>query len=120
MKSAVVIEGLRLHCVIGVYGWERQVRQELLLDLELAWPTAQPAASDDVAEALDYAAVSARVREFAAAREARLVETLAEEIAQLLRDEYGVSWLRLHLRKPGAVPEADSVGVMIERGDPVT
>ena len=117
MKSAVIIEGLRLPCIIGVYGWERQVRQDLYLDLEMAWPTAGAATGDDVGAALDYAKVSERVREFAAGREAQLIETLAEEIAQLLRDEYGVSWLRLRLSKPGAVAEARNVGVLIERGD---
>ena len=117
MSGIVFIEGLRLECVIGVYDWEREVRQELLLSLEMRWPTEVAAASDDVDDALDYARVAERLQEYAAAREAQLVETLAEELAAVLRDEFAVSWLRLRLAKPGAVSAADAVGVTIERGE---
>jgi dihydroneopterin aldolase len=117
MTDCVYISGLRLETVIGVYGWEREVRQELLLDVEMAWPVADAAASDDVAQALDYAAVSMRLREHAAASRVQLVETLAEQLASLLRAEFAVCWLRLRLAKPGAVPAAAAVGVVIERGE---
>ena len=117
MTDRVFIEGLQLETVIGVYGWERELRQTLRLDLEMAWPTAAAAASDDVARALDYAAVSQRLREHAAASRAQLVETLAEKLADLLREEFAVPWLRLRLGKPGAVPAAQAVGVQIERGE---
>lgn len=117
MSSRVFIEGLRLDTVIGVYGWEREVRQTLVLDLEMAWPTERAAAGDDVNAALDYAAVSERLRGYAAAHSVQLVETLAEQLAGLLREEFGVPWLRLRLAKPGAVSEASAVGVIIERGE---
>ncbi len=112
----VLIHGLSLETVIGVYGWERELRQTLLLDLELAWDIRRPGASDAVDDALNYAAVSARLREFSGAACFELLEALAEALADLLREEFGVSWLRLTLRKPGAVPEAEYVGVRIERG----
>ena len=115
--DSVFIEGLRLDCVIGVYGWEREVRQELYLDAEMAWPVSIPGASDDVADALDYARVAERLQIVAAERQARLLEALVEALPQTLQEEFGVSWLRLRLRKPGAVPAADSVGVCIERGE---
>jgi dihydroneopterin aldolase len=120
MSDIVFIRGLRLPTTIGVYGWEREVRQELLLDLEMAWDTAPAGASDDVNDALDYSAVSQRLREFAAQSSFQLIEKMAAEIAALLLGEFGVAWLRLRLCKPGAVTEADDVGVLIERGQEPT
>jgi dihydroneopterin aldolase len=111
-----MIEGLAVETVIGVYDWEREVSQRLLVDLEMAWDNRAPAASDDVADALDYAAVSQRVAGYLSETRPQLLETAAEGIAELLQKEFGVRWLRLVIRKPGAVPAAASVGVSIERG----
>jgi dihydroneopterin aldolase len=116
LSDIVFIRGLRLPTVIGVYGWERDVRQELLLDLEMAWDTAPAGVSDDVNEALDYSAVSQRLRDFAAQSSFQLLEKMAAELAAVVMREFGVVWLRLRLCKPGAVTEADDVGVLIERG----
>lgn len=115
--DTVFIRGLRADAVIGVHDWEREVRQTLVLDLELAWDNRPAAAGDDLARALDYAAVSARVLEHVGESRCLLIETLAEQLAALLREEFGVPWLRLSLAKPGAVPEADAVGVAIQRGE---
>lgn len=111
----VYIEGLRVDTVIGVYDWERDIRQEVVLDLEMAADASFAAASDGIDDALDYAAISARLLTFIRESEFQLIETLAERVAQLLLTEFAVSWLRLKLAKPGAVAEADSVGVVIER-----
>lgn len=112
----VLIRGLRLDTVIGVLEWERKVRQTLLLDLDMAWDNRPAAASRQLADALDYAAVSQRLLEVGQACEHLLIETLAEELAGLVREEFGVPWLRLQVTKPGAVMEANSVAVVIERG----
>ncbi|MBD3656515.1 MULTISPECIES: dihydroneopterin aldolase [Marinobacter] len=117
MTDSVLIEGLAVEAVIGVYDWEREVCQRLLVDLEMAWDNRKPAGSDDVADALDYARVSERVTHYLQGACPQLLETAAEGIAALLRDEFNVRWLRLTLRKPGAVPQAQAVGVRIERGD---
>lgn len=116
MTDSVMIEGLAVETVIGVYDWEREVSQRLLIDLEMAWNNRVPAASDCVADALDYAAVSERVTAYLQASQPQLLETAAEGIAGLLQTEFGVRWLRLVIRKPGAVAAAASVGVSIERG----
>lgn len=116
MTDSVLIEGLAVEAIIGVYDWEREVSQRLLVDLEMAWDNRTPAASDDVTDALDYASVSERVSIYLVEARPRLLETAAEGIASLLQNEFGVRWLRLTLRKPGAVPAAASVGVKIERG----
>lgn len=112
----VFIRELRADAVIGVYDWERSIRQTLVLDLEMAWDNRPAAAGDAIGEALDYAAVSSRVIEAVEGSSHQLLETLAEELAALVLSEFGVPWLRLRLCKPGAVPRARDVGVVIERG----
>lgn len=112
----VFIESLTIETTIGIYEWERRVRQPVALDVEMAFDNTKPAASELVADALDYKRVSKRLIAFVEASEFQLVETLAERCAQILRDEFGVAWLRLKLSKPGAVRGAKSVGVLIERG----
>ena len=114
--NIVYIKGLRARAVIGVYEWERHLRQTLVLDLELASDTVRAAASDQIADALDYAALSRRVVALVEGSEFQLIETLAEAVAAMIRREFGVAWLRLRLSKPGAVPEAEDVGVIIEAG----
>lgn len=112
----VYISELRVDTVIGVYDWEREIRQTVVLDLEMASDNVRAAQSDSIEDALDYAAISARLQAFIEASEFQLIETLAEQVATLLRAEFAISWLRLRLSKPGAVASAKEVGVQIERG----
>ncbi|MCP1673194.1 dihydroneopterin aldolase [Natronocella acetinitrilica] len=116
--DTVFIRALGVESIIGVHAWERRLKQRLTIDLDLAWNTAAAAADDDLSEALDYAAVAARVQSLAAAESCHLLETLAERMADTLREEFGVAWLRLRVSKPGAVAGAAAVGVVIERGQP--
>lgn len=116
MSDTVFIEGLVVETVVGVYDWEREVTQNLVIDLEMAWDNRVPGRSDDVSDALDYAAVSARVETCLQELRPRLLEYGAEVLAGVLQDEFGVGWLQLVIRKPGAVPSAQTVGVRIERG----
>jgi len=115
--NIVYIRGLRAQTVIGVYEWERHIRQPLVLDLEMASDTVRAAASDQIADALDYAALSGRVVALVEASEYQLLETLAEAVARMITREFGVPWLRLRLSKPGAVAAAEDVGVIIETGE---
>lgn len=116
LEDCVFIEGLEVETVIGVYDWERTIDQRLLVDLEMAWDNRVPGTSDNVGDALDYAAVSERVTECLQALRPQLLEHAAEVLAEDLRTTFGIDWLRLKLRKPGAVPAARCVGVCIERG----
>ncbi|KAF1697133.1 dihydroneopterin aldolase [Pseudoxanthomonas koreensis] len=111
----VFIEGLEIDALIGIYDWERRIRQTLRFDLEMGFDNRVPAASDDIADTLDYKAVSKRLIEFVGQSEFGLVETLAERCAAIVLEEFGVRWLRLKLGKPGAVRGARAVGVVIER-----
>jgi dihydroneopterin aldolase len=113
----VFIEDLRIETVIGIYDWERTTRQVVALDLEMAFDNTRPAASDRIADTLDYKAVAKRLIAFVGASRFELVETLAERCAALVREEFGVAWLRLKLSKPGAVTGSRAVGVVIERGE---
>ena len=112
----VFIEDLRIDTVIGIYDWERRVRQTLSLDIEMAFDNTVPAASDDIALTLNYKDVSKRLIDYVSGSSVGLVETLAERCAAIIREEFGVSWVRLKLSKPGAVRGAKAVGVQIERG----
>ena len=113
----VFIRELRADTVIGVYDWERSIRQSVVLDLEMAADNRLAAGSDRIEDALDYAALSARVLSFIEGSEFRLIETMAEQVAAIVMGEFGVPWLRLRLCKPGAVAAARDVGVLIERGE---
>lgn len=114
--NSVYIKGLRAQAVIGVYDWERLVRQPLVIDLEMASDTARAAASDAIADALDYAAISQRVLALVEGSEYQLLETLADAVATMVMRDFSVPWLRLRLGKPGAVAEAEDVGVIVEAG----
>lgn len=112
----VFLKDLRVETVIGVYDWEREVRQTVVLDVEMGADVARAAASDHIDDALDYKAVAKRLIEFVEQSEFQLVETLAERCARIVREEFGVSWVKLTLNKIGAVSNARDVGVIIERG----
>ena len=112
----VFIEDLRVQTVIGIFDWEREIKQTVSLDLEMAFDIAAAARSDNIADTLDYKAVSKRLIQFVEKSEYQLVEALAEECARIILAEFPVSWLRLKLGKPGAVRGSSAVGVIIERG----
>lgn len=111
----VFIEALEIETLIGIYDWERRIRQSLQFDIEMAFDNRKPAASDDIADTLDYKAVSKRLIEYVSASSFGLVETLAERCAEIILSEFAVAHVRLKLSKPGAVRGARAVGVMIER-----
>lgn len=111
----VFIEQLEVVTTIGVYDWEQQIKQKLVLDLEMAHDNRVAGKSDDVADALDYSQVSQAVLEHIERGRFLLVERVAEEVAELIMDRFAVPWIRVRLTKPGAVPQAKGVGVIIER-----
>ena len=113
----VFISDLRIETVIGIYDWEREIRQIVSLDLEMAADNRIPAATESIDDALDYKAVAKPLIAFVEASEFQLVETLAERIAEIVTGEFNVPWLRLKLSKPGAVTGSKAVGVIIERGE---
>lgn len=115
--NTIFVSELRVETRIGVYAWERHLSQPLLIDLELALPSARAFASDDLADALDYAAVVRRVQAFAADHAHKLLERFAEALADVLRAEFGSPWVRVRVAKLAPVPGVRRLGVAIERGE---
>ena len=113
----IFLHDLRIETTIGIYDWERRIRQTVTLDLEMATDAARAAASDRIEDALDYKAIAKRVIEFVSGSEFRLVETLADRVAALVREEFPVPWVRLRLNKKYAIRGATDVGVVVERGE---
>ena len=113
----VFVRGLRIDAVIGIYDWEREIRQPVVLDLEMSTDVRRAAASERIEDAVNYKAVTKRLIAFVEASEFQLVETLAERCAAIVREEFEVDWVRLTLNKVGAVSAARDVGVIIERGE---
>ncbi len=113
--DTVFINQLRIETIIGVHAWEQHAPRPLLLDIELGMDSRAAAASDLIGDAVDYKAVADAINELTAARQFKLLETLAEAAAQRLFERFPIQTLRLAIGKPGAVPEALTVGVRIER-----
>lgn len=112
----IYLTDLQVETVIGIYDWERRIRQTVSIDLEMAADIRRAAATDSIEETLNYKAVAKRIIAFVEGSEFQLVETLAERIAQIVLTEFQVPWVRLRLNKRGAVRFAKDVGVVIERG----
>ncbi len=112
----IYLNDLRIDTVIGIYDWERRTRQTVILDLEMSADIRQAAASDDIADTLDYKAVAKRLIEFVSSSEFQLVETLAERITEIVINEFAVKRVKLRLNKQGALRGVRDVGVIIERG----
>lgn len=113
----VYIRDLKVDTVIGIFEWERSIRQTVSLDLEMATDIRKAAASDHIDDALDYKAVGKRLIAFIQSSEYQLVETLSEKVAEIILQEFNVGWLKLRLSKPGALRGSKDVGIIIERGE---
>ena len=113
----IFLEELKIDTIIGIWDWERQIRQTVVIDLEMSADIARAAATDQVEDTLNYKLVAKRIQQFVGESSFQLVETLAERIAGLIREEFGVEWVKVTLHKPGAIRGSKDVGVMIERGE---
>ncbi|NOY63648.1 MAG: dihydroneopterin aldolase [Gammaproteobacteria bacterium] len=112
----IYLHDLRIETVIGVFDWEREIKQTISIDLDMATDIRRAALSDSLEDTLDYKAVAKRLIQFVESSEYQLVETLAEHVAEIVVTEFNVPWLKLRINKVGAVRGAVGVGVIIERG----
>lgn len=116
----VYIKGLSIQTTIGFFQWEKEIKQTLVIDLAMGWNTANAAINDELAKTLDYADISVAIETFANDNPVDLIETLAERLASYLMTQYHIPWLKLSIGKPGAVHNAQTVGVEIDRGQQTT
>lgn len=115
MQDTIFIEGLTAHAVIGAWDWEKHFKRRLVFDIEMGTDVRTAATTDKLADTVDYQAVSERIVEFTENSSFQLVETLAEELAQLVIKEFSAPWIKLKLQKVGALGTAKSVGISIYR-----
>ena len=113
--DTIFIHALKAEAIIGIYDWERQVRQTVIVDLEMGADVRKAALSDSIDDTLNYKRVAKRVLAFIEGSQFHLVETLTERIAMLLLAEFPLGWVRVTLSKPGAVRSSRDVGIIIER-----
>lgn len=114
-KDSVIIEGLTIITTIGIYEWEKEIKQKLVLDIEMAWDNRQAGLTDDVNFCLDYAKVSQAVEHYLKNRTFGLIERVAEEVANLILNQFFVTQVKIKVSKPGAIVSAKNVAVVIER-----
>ena len=111
----IFLTSLAVECIVGIWEWERRVKQTVIIDVEMAADIRRAAASDHIDDTIDYKRVSKRLQSFVGESQFKLVETLTERIAQLIVTEFGVSWVKVRLNKKGAIRGARDVGIEIER-----
>jgi len=112
----IFLSDLKVETIIGIWDWERKIRQTVSIDLEMSADIRKAAASDDVEDTLNYKLVAKRLQQFIGDSSFKLVETLAEKIAGIVLDEFDIAWVKVRVNKPGAIRGARDVGVSIERG----
>ncbi len=111
----IFLSDLRIETVIGIYDWERKIKQTVAIDLEMATDIRRAAATDSIDDTLNYKAIAKRLIQFVGESEFQLVETLAEKVAEIVLNEFHVPWVKVRLSKPGAVRGSRDVGILIER-----
>ena len=111
----IFLSSLTVECIVGIWEWERRVKQAVIIDLEMQADIRRAAASDRIEDTIDYKKVAKRLLAFVGDSQFHLVETLAERIAQLVVVEFGVAWVKVRLNKQGAIRGARDVGIEIER-----
>lgn len=114
----IFLHGLEIECVVGVWEWERQITQKVIVDLDMGWDVSVPGESDELDDTLNYKAVAQRVKVVVQEGQFKLIESMAEQVAATVLNEFGVPWIRVRVNKRGAVSTARDVGVIIEREKP--
>ena len=114
-RDIVYIRELQVETIIGIFDWEREIKQTVSIDVEMATDIKKAADSDSIEDTLNYKAVGKRIIQFVEDSEYQLIETMIERISEIVLDEFNVEWLRLRVSKPGALRGSKDVGIVIER-----
>ena len=115
--DTVFLHDLRVDVIVGIWEWERKIRQVVSIDLDMGADISTAAKHDDIEHTLNYKAVAKRVQSFLSESAFQLVETMAERLAELVINEFDVPWVTVKVNKPGAIRGSRAVGVLIERGN---
>ena len=113
----IFLHGLQANCIVGVWEWEKQITQKIVIDLDLGFDIKKAASTDQLNDTLNYKAVAERIIEMLEASRFELIEKMAEEVAALVMDEFKIIWVRVCINKGGAVKNVQNVGIVIERGE---
>lgn len=111
----IFLSQLSVECIVGIWDWERRVKQTVVIDVEMAADIRRAAATDSIEDTIDYKRVAKRLLAFVGDSQYQLVETLTEQIARIIVTEFGVTWVKVRLNKRGAIRGARDVGIEIER-----
>lgn len=114
-RDTIFLRDLRIETIVGIWEWERKIRQTVSIDLEMAADIRKAAATDSIDDTLNYKSVAKRVQAFVAESSFQLVETMAERIAGVILDEFDIPWVSVSVNKPGAIRGARDVGIRIYR-----
>lgn len=115
MSDIVFIKDLQINTLIGVYDWERAIKQQLVISCEMVCDMTKASQTDDVAFAINYKTVCENIERLCHEIKAKLLEKLAEEICHHILTHYPCTQITLTINKPNAIKQADSVGVKIIR-----
>ncbi len=115
LMDKIILSELTVHTVIGIWEWEKRNPQKVIFDIEMATDISRASKSDSIEDALDYKAVSKRIKQYALENHFELIETLGDKVADLILNEFGVEWLKLTISKPYAIRDSKNVSLMIER-----
>ena len=116
--DTIFLHDLRIDTIVGIWEWERKIRQTVSIDLEMGADIRRAAQTDQIGDTLNYKSVAKRIQQFVRDSEFQLVETMAERIAEIILSEFDIPWVDVRVNKPGAIRNARDAGVMIERGTP--
>ena len=110
------LRDFRLELIIGLYEWERKAPQPVMIDLEIGLYAHKAGHTDEIGDTIHYGEVARRIRESVATRDIRLVETLGEHIAEIVRGEFGAPWVKVTVRKLAILRGVKELGIIVERG----
>ncbi len=115
--DTIFLRDLEINATIGIFEWEKRIKQKVRIDLEMGTDIAKAAASDAIEDTLDYKSISKRIIQFVEDSRYELIETMIEKVSEILINEFNIPWVRVTISKPGAVRGSRDVGITIERGE---
>lgn len=114
-QDIIFINGLTIPITIGVYEWEKSIKQKIILDIEIITDISKASREDDINSTIDYKLISDEIINYLGSTSFDLVETLATNVVDLIFKQSSASRIKLKVTKPKAIAAAVSVGVCIDR-----